>query len=250
MDHDAEVASGVASGLVTLLRRSMFLYENAKVDDDHSRGFRRSGVQYIASLSTSLTMVLYCSSKNLANCVKEFHTDLVPTLTMMAEKFGSNEAEDAILLHVILANASRTIHLISPYLQDHTEEFVDALLLMLRGETTTLAIKASVCDTLCNLVTSDGLVHRDKIISKLEDHACPLLSLLSTDFSNCSGDGIVNLTIRLYELAELSEVIRTKMMKLRCAMRSIVRHFHHPNLDIRLKAYSFCRDLANHPEIS
>lgn len=255
IDYGVEVESVVAPGLVTLLRRAMFLYEDSTGDDDHSREFRNSGLQYIASLSTSLTMVLHCSITVLANRVKEFHADLVPALTRMAVKFGSNDSEEPILLQVILANVSRIIHLIGPHLQEYAEDFVDALLLILTGGTRKSAVKASVCDTLFDLVKLHGLLLRNEIISKLEGHATFLLHLLSTesDHSNghhSNGQGGVNLTTRLYDLAEVSGTIRMEMMKQRCAVVAIVRHFLHPNLDIRLKAYSFCQEFVTHPEVS
>lgn len=250
MDHDTEVECGVTSGLVTLLRRALFLYENTKNDDDRAREFRSSGVLHIASLSTSIAMVLHCSSSILACRVEEFHMELVPTLKKMAELFGSNDEEDNILLQVILANTTRTIHLISPYLQDHTEEFVDSLLLILRGKSTSPPVKAGICHALCDLAKSDGLVRRDEIVAKLEDHAGPLISLLSTSICLSSGNGRDDLTLRLYDLAELSGTIRAKMMKRRCTTLAFVKHFHHPSLEIRLKAYSFCQEFFNHVEVA
>jgi hypothetical protein len=250
VDHAPELERDVASGLVTLLGRFMFLYDQAKDDDDRSRRFRSSGVQYIASLSTSLTMVLHCSSSILSNCVKEFHTDLAPTLTKMAEHFSSNDQQDAVLLQVILANTSRTIHLISPHLQEHTEEFIDTLLLMLRGGSASSPVKVDICDTLCNLVKSAGPLRRDEIISKVELHATPLISLLSTNSCHSYSNRRDKLALGLHDLAELSETIQTKMMKRRCTVLAIVRHFHHPSLEIRRKAYAFCQELVNHAEMS
>jgi hypothetical protein len=256
IDYGVEASNRVASELVTLLRRSMFLYDDSTGDDVHTKEFRSSGLEYIASLSTSLTMVLHCSSTVLPNKVKEFQNDLVPTLTRMAEKFGSsddNAEEDTILLQVIIANASRIIHLIGPHLQEHTDDFVDALLQMLiGGGSRKSAVVASVCDTLFNLMQSHGgLLSRNKIIPKLEGHANVLLCLLSMAESyHSSGNGRVNLTTRLYDLAELSYSIRMEMMNRRCVVVTIVKHFLHPKLDIRLKAFVFCQELVNHPEIS
>jgi len=249
-EHDCEVEYGVAQGLVKLLRRAVSLYQHTDDDGDPLGDFRRSGLEYIASLSTSLAMVLHCSTSVLARHVQEFHSDLVPALRMIVQNFTSSH-EDKMLVQLILMNVCKTIGLIYSYVPtEQIEDLITTLLLILNCQSFP-SIQVDAAGKICALVSSVPVDDNGATITKLEANASLLISALSTVFGSVSGGTEeADPTLRLYDLAAISEVIRIKMMKRRCTMLAISRHFRHPDPKTRRKALSLCREYLDHPEVS
>jgi hypothetical protein len=253
-DHDAEIECGVASGLSTLLRRSIFLYEQALNESSNNQSTRYlgSGLEYIASLSTSLAMVLHCSRSVLEDHIQQFQLDLIPALQSMAENFARREnGHDAILVQVVLTNLCRIISLIHVALSDRIETFLEILLSIVKGESIAADVKATAAVRVCEIIETYPLDVNPKVRETLEDTASMLISAVSTASAPISeGDQNVDPTLRLYDLAAISDSVCVKVMKRRCSVLCITRHFRHSNSNVRRQAYSFCQNFLNRSDVS
>lgn len=248
-DHNSEIECGVASGLATLLRRSLFIYDQARAKKVRSDKFKTNGLEYIVSLSTSLTMVLHCSGSVLGHHIQEFESDLVPALESVVSIFGYISDEDSILTQVVLTNVCRIIALVHRYLFHRMEEFVNVLLRIVNGDSTPNIVQVDAASTLCEILDKYPLETNPNIVKLVESNASTLISVISTASVPLS-DETKDPTLRLYDLAAMSKVIRVKMMKRRCVLLGITRHFRHASSEIRRKAYTFCKELVDHPESS
>jgi hypothetical protein len=248
-DHDSEIECGVASGLATLLYRSLFLYEKKRETKNLHDQFTTSGLEYIVSLSTSLAMVLHCSTSVLECHISEFESDLVEVLQKLGRIFSSACDEDAILIQVVLTNVCRIIGLIHRYVAHPADSFVETLLLIVCNKSTPNNVKVDATDTICRVLEVCPLETNPNFVRLLEANSSTLISVLSTASTPLS-DKEPDPTLRLYDLAAISELIRIKMIKRRCTMLVVVRHFRHASSTVRSKAYSFCHEMIDHPDVS
>ncbi|KAG7361145.1 hypothetical protein IV203_036245 [Nitzschia inconspicua] len=248
-DHNSEIERGVASGLAALLRRSLFFYEQGREKRERSKDFKTSGLEYIVSLSTSLTMVLHCSEPKLEHHIQEFESDLLAALQTIGNIFGSHCEEDSILTTVVLKNVCRTVGLIHRYVIHHTEMYVEILLKIVTGESSPNCVKVDAADTIFLVLETFPLQTNPGIVKLLEANSSALISVLSTAAIPVSDDDL-NPTLRLFDLASVSVMIRAKMMKRRCTVLAVVRHFRHASMDVRRKAYLFCQEIVDDPDAS
>lgn len=248
-DHDSEIECGVASGLATLLCRSLFIYEKKRQTKLRPDQFMTSGLEYIASLSTSLAMVLHCSTSVLERHMAEFECDVIEALKNLGRIFSSTSDEDAILTQIVLTNVCRIVGLIHRYVVHRVDILVETLLLIVSNTSIPNRVKVDATGTICCILKVCSSEPNPNIVRLLEANSSTLISVISTASTPLS-DEEPDPAMRLYDLADISEIIRVKMMKRRCSMLVVVRHFRHANSTVRHKAYSFCHEMVDHPEAS
>jgi hypothetical protein len=104
-------------------------------------------------------------------------------------------------------------------------------------------------DTICVVLENYPLATNPNILRLLETNSSALVSVSSMASTPLSAEE-PDPTLSLYDLAASPELIRFKIMKRRCSILVVVRHFRHASSSLRLKAYSFCHEMLDHDEAS
>lgn len=246
--HDVEVERGVAAGLVTTLHNSLMLCD-ASGKNCYRSSFSDVQGLHVAVLANSLAMVLRCSKKVLAKHLCKFQSNLIISLKKTTEIFVSWEGE-ATIQQVALTSTIKTIGFVRPHAPQAAHQLAEILLLIAKEHIISADIRIdAACMTVSFLGDPRGPSHTNStLLAQIEEHASVLISTLSTASLATPESTQADSMVGLHKLSAVSPLVRVKMVKRRCTIICVAKHFEHASALIRECALDFCLDVFSHAE--
>ena len=240
-----EVEQGVAAGLARTLHNTLLIH-NLSGRSCYRNSLNDNEGLHIAVLSSSLAMVLRCSKVTLASHVHKFQAELILSLQRITEIFLS-WVGDATIQQIVLSNTAKIVGYILPHVRCAAEKLVGILTEILKGNVSA-DIRIDAASAIARFFEDPECPVLPEVLTKLEENASLLISILSTASIAPLEDGLEDAMIGLYKLAQVARVIRTKMVKRRCTILAVTRYLSSADAMKRDHALRFCQNVFSDSE--
>jgi hypothetical protein len=224
--------------------------------DGSLRKYYRTSLTYNRALQctvliTAIEMLLRCSPETLSDKVDLLRDDLVPSIPKLLRLYIAWDGGDTIRL-LAISNVIKIIRRVGPLCKEGTDDFVDALLGVLRSHmgampTAENDIHVEAAQAIAHLFDQqDRTAARKRVIEKIQDDSSQIISTLSTAaLATTNHKEDEEILTGLFNFACNSHIFRTKMARRRCTILAIGRHLKSANVETRKLALNICKCLLN-----
>ena len=245
--HDECLMGNAAEGLLTSLHHALMLREgSSKLRTYYRTALSHSHALQCTVLVTAIEMMLRCSPETLAEHVHLIRKELTPALPRLVNLFLAWEGDENIRL-LSITNAVVLVRRVGPLCQEATEQFVEALLQVLRAFMGSAEIHVQAANAIAHIFDrQDRTIQRKLIIQQIQSDSSLLISTLSTAaLAAANRQEAEEVLMALFHFAVNSRSFRTKMAKRRCTVLAIGKHLRDEYLENRKVALNICKCLLN-----
>ena len=245
LHDDQDVEHETAAGLIKTILSSLQLQQMTGAKTYRCRLNDEQGL-HVAILSSSLSMALRCSRDILSTQVSGFQDDLILALSKISDLFATWNG-DITIQQVVLDATIKIVDSVRPHMRKRVGHLVDFLIQILKGNVSADIRLEAACTVVRFLRESDSTDTTRICLAKVEENASSLISTLST-VSLAAASNETQSSEYLYQLAETSRVLISKMARRRGTILVVVKDLLHEEEDIRELALHFCASLLKCPE--